>query len=355
MIADLLGLSDNSFVASLPQEVEPESEKSSYLADYKNDVFVSYSHIDDKSLTAGQKGWIANFHQALEIRLEQLLGSDTKIWRDDKVKKKAKPTEKLDAQFPSAAIMISVVSPQYVKSPECVQEVKDFYAEAEQGTGLWISDRARIFKAVKTQVPRESQPSELQGIPDYDFFRFDPATGRPQEFWPELGAEANRNFWLKLEDIAYDIYQLIETIKTGKGQAKDGTNVSDLRTLYLAEASIDVADQRDKIKRQLQQRGYTILPDRPQPIVSENLQKQIQADLERCNFSIHLVGGSYGIVPEGDSRSIAEIQYELAIDRSSQNGFSRLIWMPSGLQEEDERQKRFVASLKQGAFGAKRR
>ena len=53
--------------------------------EFENDVFVSYAHIDDQALVEGQKGWIANLHRALEIRLAQLLGKQPKIWRDLKL------------------------------------------------------------------------------------------------------------------------------------------------------------------------------------------------------------------------------------------------------------------------------
>ncbi len=339
MIADLQALSDTD-LTSYPQEVKAAKvPEIGYLPDYENDIFVSYAHIDDKPLTPSQKGWITIFHQALEIRLAQLLGSETRIWRDEKMNSKATP-------FPNVAIMLSIVSPQYVKSTKCIQEVKEFYQIAERGEGLWVHNRARIFKAVKTYVPRESQPEELQSIPEYEFFQFDPVTGRPKEFWPELGTEANRNFWAKLEDIAYDIFQLMETLKKKKTESEQKGGPSFQTTLYLAETTYDLMMHRDKIKRQLQQRGYTILPDRPLPLNVDDLQKQIQTYLERSTLSIHLVGENYGVVPEGETRSLPEIQHELALKRGQEKAFPRLIWLPPYLKVQDKRQQSFIESLK---------
>ena len=50
-----------------------------------NDIFISYAHVDNESLTEGQKGWISQFHRTLEIRLRQLLGENPRIWRDMKL------------------------------------------------------------------------------------------------------------------------------------------------------------------------------------------------------------------------------------------------------------------------------
>ena len=229
--------------------------------------------------------------------------------------------------------MISVISPQYVKSGICAQEVKSFYDSAEQKGGLWVNNHARIFKAVKTHVPRLTQPEELQNISDYEFF-------------PELGAEASRNFWMKLEDIAYDIYQVLDNLKKGETTGEQLRNVTNRPVLYLAEGTHDLNSHRERIKRQLQQRGFVILPDRPLNLNANDIQTQISTDLQSCNYSVHLVGENYGIVPEGETRSVAEIQHQLALERSQTNGFFRLIWMPPGLNSQDDRQKTFIHSLK---------
>jgi len=347
LITDLKALGEAGPAEPQPRTPDKEVKKAGYLPDYANDVFVSYANIDDKSLTEGQKGWIANFHQALEVRLEQLLGADTKVWRKDKEPGKGSGKKTHATACSDTAILVSIVSPQYVKSAECLQEVKDFYEFAEKDKGVWLDDRARIFKAVKTFVPRDAQPVELQEIPDYEFYEFDQVSGRPQEFIPELGSEAKRNFWAKLEDIAYDIYQLMETLKASKtGAAKKSAR--SVPTIYLAETTNDLSSHRDKIKRQLQQRGYVIIPERPLPLSSNDLQKRIRADLERASLSIHLIGENYGIVPEGEMRSIAEIQHDLAVSHSMDEGFSRLIWIPPGLRAQDERQQRLIDALTKG-------
>ena len=38
----------------------------SFLPNYEDDIFISYAHNDNQALLEGQRGWIDNFHQALE-------------------------------------------------------------------------------------------------------------------------------------------------------------------------------------------------------------------------------------------------------------------------------------------------
>jgi hypothetical protein len=51
-----------------------------------HDVFISYAHIGNQTLSEGQEGWITTLHRALELRLAQLLGETAKIWRDFKLR-----------------------------------------------------------------------------------------------------------------------------------------------------------------------------------------------------------------------------------------------------------------------------
>ena len=50
-------------------------------------------------------------------------------------------------------------------------------------------------------------------------------------------------------------------------------------------------------------------------------------------MSIHMVGRTYGLIPEGGTVSLCEIQNELAIERSQAGSFPRLVWIPPGLED----------------------
>ena len=68
----------------------------------------------------------------------------------------------------------------------------------------------------------------------------------------------------------------------------------------------------------------------------------VQQQLAHCRASIHLIGKNYGAVPEGCAESLPEIQNRLAAERAVKGDFSRLVWIPRGLQVEDERQREFI-------------
>ena len=75
----------------------------------------------------------------------------------------------------------------------------------------------------------------------------------------------------------------------------------------------------------------------------------MRACLRRSDLSVHLVGGNYGIIPEEESRSLVEIQSEVA--EVCGEGLRRIVWMPAGLEPRDERQRQIVNHFRLGLNG----
>lgn len=99
------------------------------------DVFISYTHIDNKPLGASQQGWIAMLHEALDTRLGQLLGENPRIWRDKKLGGNDRFDQEIIDQLVHAAVLVSVLSPRYLKSEWCSRELSTFCKRAREGDG----------------------------------------------------------------------------------------------------------------------------------------------------------------------------------------------------------------------------
>jgi hypothetical protein len=312
---------------------------------FEGDAFISYAHLDNVGLIEGGKGWVTNLHRALEVRVAQLLGKTPQIWRDPKLSGNDVFEAALVQRLNAVAALISVVSPRYIKSEWTRRELTEFSKAAEQQGGVRVQDKARIFKVLKTPVPIEAHPVELQSLLGYEFFKVDPDTGRVHELDEVFGADAQREFWIRLDDLAHDICGMLEMLE-GSGAQASASSSSAPVSIFLAEATSDLREQREAIKRDLQQHGYTVLPSRSLPLVADELRTAVREDLARCRMSIHLVGKTYSFVPEASSQSLIEIQNELAIERGDQGSFSRLLWIPPGLQVEDQRQRSVIEQLR---------
>src|SRR5262249_14766056 len=168
---------------------------------FDGDAFISYAHLDNQELVEGRKGWVANLHRALEVRVGQLLGKSPQIWRDPKLTGNDMFADALVERLRHVAVLVSVVSPRYIRSEWARRELVEFWRAAEQQGGIKQGDKARVFKVLKTPVPIESTPPELRSILGYEFFKIDPETGKIRELDEIFGPDAQREFWLKLDDL----------------------------------------------------------------------------------------------------------------------------------------------------------
>ena len=316
----------------------------SFLPDYENDIFISYAHNDNQALLEGQRGWVDVFHQALERRLQVHLGAKPSIWRDPRLQGNEYFADTLVEQVPKVAILISLLSPSYINSEWCRREMQMFARIASETGGMRLGNKARIFKVEKINVPLDKHPAELQGMTGYQFYYMD--DHRARELSAESGPHAI-DYWQRIDDVAQDIAELLLAMKT-RGASPDVQifQAPAGETIYLAETSFDLSPQRDNIKRELQERGHVVIPDRPLPLNGPQLQETVRNYLQTSKLSIHLIGANYGVIPEAADRSVVCLQNDLAAERSKGNGFARLIWLPEGLESREERQKQFIEYLK---------
>jgi hypothetical protein len=308
---------------------------------FDSDVFISYAHLDNQALLEGQKGWVANFHRALEIRVSQLLGKEPTIWRDPKLTGSDFFADTLVDRVRHVAVLLTVVSPRYAKSEWTLRELNEFVKSASEKGGLRVGEKTRLLKVMKTPVPLDQQPQPLQQMLGYEFYRLDPETGRVRELDQVFGPEAQRDFWMKLDDVAHDLSLTLETLYQESHDPARPT-----LTVYLADTTSDLRGEYDSVRRDLQEHGCRILPSRPLPLQREELESFVRAELEECDLSIHLVGRHYGLVPEGGLASLVEIQNDMAIERGRRDGFRRLVWVPPGLDPDDPRQLNYIEGLR---------
>jgi hypothetical protein len=283
-------------------------------------------------------------HTALEKHLMYLLGKRPQVFRDPTLRGNEPFAETLVERLGKTAVLVPIVSPSYVKSEWTKKELEAFAKAAEEQGGVRVGDQARIFKVLKTPVPLEKQAQELRELLGYEFFRLDPQTGKPREFDEVFGDEAKRDFYTKLNDLAHDICCLLEMMEHPE-EAGCG-NKAEAKAIFLAETTGDLREKRDAIRRDLQQHGCAVLPNRPLPVTAAEMRAAVREDLARCRMSIHLIGESYSLVPEGGVESLQEIQNELAIERGEKGEFLRLLWLPPDLQAADQRQQRFIERLR---------
>ena len=201
------------------------------------------------------------------MRLAQLLGKPTAIWWDPKLHGNDYFAETLIERLRGAALVRCRLA--------ALREV----GVGPQGAGgilrgrpssraaSRVGDKSRIFKVLKTPVPLEEHPPELQPLLGYEFFQGRSGTGKVRELNEIFGPDAEREFWLKLDDLAHDICRLLERSTAGAAGRRDRA-----RPRLPAETTGDLKEERDAIKRDLDSTATTCCPTRPLPLSAAELE-----------------------------------------------------------------------------------
>jgi TIR domain len=316
------------------------------------DVFISYAHIDNEPLTPEQKGWVTLFHSTLQTMLSQQIGAKAGIWRDEKLRGNDIFSNEIVDQLPKTALMISVLTPRYVHSEWCTKEINEFCRIAQQTGGLVVDNKARVFKVIKTPIDREEPlPPVVNKVLGYEFYGYD-EDQTPREFDPAYGEKSKEEFLRKVYKLARDIAQLRARLDASvphdDSKLKDASAPKPM--VYLAECSRDRRDARDVLRGELERYGYPVLPNQQLPSDEEEYVAEVERLVAQCRFSVHLIGTSYGVVPDGASqKSVVVLQNELAARRSKSGGLHRVIWLPEGASSGQAVQQAFIDALHQNA------
>ncbi len=302
----------------------------------KKDVFISYAQLDNESITDEETGWISMFDQALRKRVAQILGYQPGIWRE--------PHETLEAElfdeFIKLKVLISIISPRYLESENCLKQLKEFHSVAKQKGGVKVNNKWRIFKVIKTPVSAEMHPPEIEGILGYEFYEITP-DGHFREFTLDKRSPNYYQYLERFEDVAQDLSQVIRLLKAdniiGEKIPELPEQSRDANAVYLAKTTSDLNPLRDNIRRDLEMRGYRVLPDEELPL-DQRFSGVVKENLAKSQLSVLLLGDKYGLVPEDEQQSVPMLQYQLSRDA----GLPCLVWQPGDLEIDDSRQQAFI-------------
>lgn len=302
------------------------------------DVLITFAEKDNETALKSDLGWVTQFKKFLELMLLQVLGTKPNIVLKSEFDTATAPA------LNNAAILVAVLTKEFAQSGRCLDNVETFYKATTS------SKINRVFKVLKTPLTIQEQPPRLRDLIGYDMYQLDPETGLIKEYSDFFSQEAEKQYWMKMVDLAYDIHESLLILKEGdlKSEVK---NIYKRKSIYLAETGHDLSVQRNIIKRELQRHGYIVMPKTTLPTHVNEVERMVRKDLEECSLSIHLVGSAYGEIPEGADRSIVDIQNKIASEitlakRQRKEDFSRLIWISQNLKNASDRQKSFIDTIK---------
>jgi len=310
----------------------------SYTRAYEVDVFLSYGHIDNR------ENWVTQFHKRLETRLQELLGTDdVSIFRDPKLEGNDIYDELLRQKVSRSAVFISVLSPRYTLSPSCRKELDWFVEAAQQTGGLHVETKSRLIRVIKTRLPEGALPPNFRDTLGFQFYEADPEN---EEIFHEFDADAGMPRFNQFREQCDRLAQAVGRMLRKLRQIPSSTPTAG-RTVFLARTTSDLEFHCASIRNELTDRGHTVLPSAPLPDSGPEMRAAVEPLLAKSDLSVHLFGRAYGVIPEQETRSIGELQYELALNQRQRPGFHQLLWVPEDLQNPEERQQSFLKNLRE--------
>jgi hypothetical protein len=217
-----------------------------------------------------------------------------------------------------------------------------------------VDNKCRAFKVIALPVENQDKlPPAMRNTLGFHFYVSDSDGVEKQlnpAYNPAFEAKLTNECARLAHNIAAVVAKLNEQPEPGTAAPPAAPAAAPKPNIYLAECSKDRRDDRGALRTELQMRGYRVLPETQLPSDEEQYKVEVARLLAECALSIHLVGGLYGAVCDGDSqKSVVELQNQLAVQHARGSKLRRIISLPEGIQTTDPRQKAFIEALHRDA------
>jgi hypothetical protein len=248
-------------------------------APFTHDLFISYSHGDDGSGAAFLRPWSAAFAQALEreLRADRKFRSSLSVFLDEdhRPDKGIDPmsalSDQLRRQIGDAALLLVLMSPDYLASQWCAQE-RDWWCARQAELGLATDGRIAVVRIWPTDEPwpaalRDPQGHDLVG---FAFHTRDQLPARPLG-WTELPGPFGTEFRKALLDIVGRLYPRLEELKVRvealQHEQADAARLIQAggQCLYL-HGRADHAEAWEKAGIALTDSGFAVVPGEPEQL-----------------------------------------------------------------------------------------
>ena len=306
-----------------------------------HDIFVSYAHVDNELLPGESEGWVTQLISTLEVYLRQKFGrrEKYKLWRDPDLSGNFPVTPEILDIVRESQIIILVLSPGYVSSQWCLDELETFV----ETRGI---DSGRVFVVERDKLTENDRPAILADLKGYAFWVADK---QQSSVVRTLGTPATvsyrADYFRQVEDLAIQLVKKLKRIRqegageaavatpqnfffsppqTDAASAQDADNLVEtkesLATVYVAPVPDTLQLERNDFIRVLQQHRIEVLPVSNR-INYSTFQQEMESDLERSRCFIQLLDGS-------GNMGLVSAQYQMAV----QSGVEVMQWRSAALE-----------------------
>jgi len=287
----------------------------------KNDVFISYAHFDNEGGATGER-WVSDFVQRLEGALKQRLGCPVDIYFDTRSLEGHQVLSEILDNVRQSAIFVPILSPSYVNRKWTKDELEAFNGIDPAHRIIFTIERLPLDDA-------EAYPEALRERKRSLFWFRTEESGVIDILTPALKPE---RYFGAITDVVDHMTRQLRALKTSRaGEGGAGAEpatpvvtVTDpgLPPVLLAQTTEDLDEQRDQVRRHLEQFSLKVLPAGLYPQGGAEFGRAFQADLAKAGMFVQLLGPIAGRKPPDLTQGYAQYQCETA----KAKGIPSMLW-----------------------------
>jgi hypothetical protein len=262
--------------------------------------------VDDEPLRDGGDGWVTTFTKCLKIKLNQLLGRPDAYtwWIDHELHGGQQITPEILEKVRRSAMLLVILSPGYAASEWCRLELDTFAGFIARGEGrsIFIVDRCKIDDTVLSSPVRDVKRSR--------FWTEDPMTRRPRTVGDP---EPDRAYFDAVTDLSMEIVAAVKEMRRGASRSAAPAPLASNGTVFLAEVTDDLDEQRNNVRRYLDQAGIAVLPKDTCSLRPDAFRQAVKEGLAAADLFVQLLSEIPGKRPADMPEGYAKCQLELAL------------------------------------------
>ena len=262
-----------------------------YVPGFKFDVFISYSHADERE-------WVAVFEQNLRESLGRALGVKVSLWQDIKEIRLAEDWQgEIEDGIRGSAAFLTIVSPSYRTSRWCTRErsffLNQFCTPEQMLEGempcldkMKAGSMFRLFKIIKAPWEQGKHEKFLPRLQHASFYHGD---AEYTEFAP--GTEDFRR------EMRHATSALAELLRRMRSKAE---------RVFVASPAQDMVPACEKLREQLLQQSYDV---RPLGVSALDITTRdlVPDEIENAVAAIFVLGAEYDPFVEFQLREVAKL------------------------------------------------
>jgi hypothetical protein len=316
-----------------------------FVPGFTHDVFVSYVHVDNRKFDR-DVGWVETLVENLREALPQgLKRGQPDIWRDPRLSGSEPFPEAIHEAVTHSATLLVILSESYLTSEWCQRELALFLDAAKQTGGA----TGRIFLVRLDTLEYNRWPAAFHGLLGQQFFEQANVDAPARTLGtPSANDPGGHLYFQRLDDLSVELAKKLLQMKQAAEIAAAAPGTQELPgsqpsnnppAVFLAEATPDLDDLRDNVRRYLNQANIRVLPEAYYDRTPQAFRTAMEADLDQSLLFVQLLG-----LYVGRKASDLPNGYEgLQLDVAEEKGLPILRWHNPDLAVASARDQELMA------------